>query len=387
MKSIEKFLTNHKILSVFFIWRIVLIIPVLFSLQYIPLYSNDLLGGGFSQYIKSPLLWGWANFDGEHYMSIARFGYRPLTYFFFPVYPLLIRFFASILNKNILDSYLYSGLFISHLSFLLSIIGISKLLSLDYKKNIVWNTIILLILFPTSFYFFSVYTESIFLAVCVWSLYFCRKRTWIPAVFLASIATATRLIGIAIFPAIVIEILFYRNEKKDNWIKYLYLFLIPLGLIFYMFYLNDKTGNPFEFVNQIEHFGGQRSSNPVLLPQVFYRYIFKILPVVNLSFLPIFFSTWLEFLTGVLFLILSVISGIKLRKSYTTFLVIGYLFPTLSGSFSSLPRYCIVLFPGFLLMSLYLTKQKTILRYTIFVLFALLQFLALALFIRGYWIS
>ncbi|MGB6882196.1 MAG: hypothetical protein WBD86_02760, partial [Microgenomates group bacterium] len=70
----------------FVFWRVLLFLFLFLAIGIVPLQQN-FLGGGLSSYLRSPYLWAWGNFDGEHYLSIAFKGYQPLTYFFFPVYP------------------------------------------------------------------------------------------------------------------------------------------------------------------------------------------------------------------------------------------------------------------------------------------------------------
>ena len=134
-------------------------------------------------------------------------------------------------------------------------------------------------------------------------------------------------------------------------------------------------------------FGEQRSATPIMLPQVFYRYIFKILPSLNYSYFPVVFTTFLEFLIGLLFLFLSIVSFFKMRLSYFLFLSLGYLFPTLSGSFSSLPRYVLVLFPAFLLTALWVQKMPATIRFFIYGLLFVGSVVSTALFVRGFWVS
>ena len=173
-------------------------------------------------------------------------------------------------------------------------------------------------------------------------------------------------------------------------------FLIPIGLFFYMYYLKSTTGDPLEFLHSVGIYGEQRSTQIILLPQVFYRYIFKILPNINYDYFPVVFTTWLEFLTAVLFGglgLLGILGGLKrlrkirIRLSYLIFLVLGYIIPTLSGSFSSMPRYVLILFPGFILMAVYLNELKSSYRYFFFCVLFILLGIATALFVRGYWIA
>lgn len=155
-----------KILLMFCTWRFILVIISLLAIHFIPLgYKDRFLGGGPFNYGVSPQFFAWANFDGEHYLSIAIFGYKNLEQAFFPIYPLLISFFAKSDPFNLLSSLINStlaGLIISNASFALALIFIWELIKIDFSKKIAYLTIILILVFPTSFYFGAVYNESPF---------------------------------------------------------------------------------------------------------------------------------------------------------------------------------------------------------------------------------
>lgn len=371
----------------YLVWVLALLGIVFLSIKFLPLQIN-FLGGGVGNYLTNPFLWVWGNFDGEHYLSIAQNGYQPLTYFFFPLYPIAVKIFSGIFGSG-LASYMKSGILVSNLAFLASIIGLYKLLKIDFKENIVRNTILFLLVFPTSFYFASVYTESLFLALVVWSIYFMRVKKWHWAGILGGLSAGTRIIGVVLLVVALIEYFEFRFpfkfNKKIGW-NILWLLLIPAGLFAYMLFVWDKTGDPLNFFNSVSIFGNQRSNDLVILPQVFYRYIVKVLPNLNYSVFTSFFPSVLELFVGILFLGLTIISFWKVRLSYAVFLALGYLIPTLSGSFSSVPRYVLVLFPAFVVISLGLTRNKY-LTFAFYLLSFILLIISLSFFARGYWIS
>ncbi len=365
----------------FFSWRIILFVFLFLALGYLPLQRNVFLGGELENYLNVPWLWSWLNFDGKHYLSIAYRGYQPLTYFYFPLFPLLARFLSfghSFMNLAI------SGLVISNIAFLLGLFGLYKLIRLDYKAEIAWTTLFLILLFPTSFYFGSYYTESLFFVLAVWSFYFARKSNWFWSGTLGGLSSLTRILGLALFPALVVER--WQSHRK-SWLSIIWIFLVPLGLGAYMFYLYEATGDPLNFLHTVGIFGAQRSSNFVLFPQVFYRYFFKILPSLNYSYFPVVFSTYLEIVTATLFLMLSTIAFFKIRLSYAIYLALGFFIPSLAGSFSSFPRYALILFPGFLIMALWLSKQHKAVKLLVYLLLFATLAVATALFVRGYWIA
>jgi Gpi18-like mannosyltransferase len=362
------------ILYSFLSWRILLFVILFFAIKNVALQQN-FLGGGMQAYLRSPWLWAWANFDGEHYLAIAKEGYHLAEQAFFPLYPLLIKF---------IDGGVWAGILISNISFLLALIGFYKLLKLDFSERVSRLAIILLLLFPTSFYFSAVYTESLFLALVVWSFYFYRKNNILLASFLGMFASGTRVIGVILLPIYLLELF----KDKVKWEKkHLWLLLIPLGLVLYMFYLGKFYSDPLMFLHALPSFGEQRSSVPILLPQVIYRYVFKILPNLNYSYFAGTFTAIMEFVAGILFLVVSLISLIKLRLSYSLFLVLGYLIPTLSGSFSSLPRYVLVLFPAFILFSVWLNKAPSLVKIICYTILLVCFVISLSLFSRGYWVS
>jgi Gpi18-like mannosyltransferase len=374
------------ILISFIIWRVAILIFAALSIKFIPLFSHNYFGGGYSNYITNPLFWGNLNFDGEHYLAIAQNGYRPFQYFFFPLYPKLISLFSVLKSVNILA---LNGILISNFSFLLALIGIYKLVKLDFKAKIAKLTIILFLIFPTSFYFGAYYTESIFLAIVVWGFYFARNKNYYFASFLGILASATRVIGVVLSLIIALEFLRSKNYKiKASYIREFWPILFsPLGLLSYMYFLFRLTGDAIIFVHQIVIFGQQRSSTIITLPQVYYRYFFEVLPHVSYSFFPNFFTTYLEFGTATLFLILIIYSFWKLRLSYAIYSLLAFLIPTFAGSFSSMPRYVLVIFPIFILSANLLNKTRPVFKYIIFFVMIILLFVSTSLFWRGYWLA
>ena len=361
------------IIKSFLFWQVIIIISTFLAIKFVPL-QNNFLGGGMESYLNSPFLWSRANFDGEHFLAIAQFGYQPLTYFFFPFYPLLIK---------LLGNSVVTALLISHFCFLITLLGFYKLIQLDFSEKIAKLSLIMLLIFPTSFYFGMVYSESLFLALSIWAFYLIRKNNFFIAGILIALASITRLIGVALFIPFFYEFWISRKKSLRNFMGFL---ISPLGLITYLIYLKITTGDYLNFFNTVSVFGEQRSTSIILLPQVFYRYFFKVLPNLNLSHFPSFFPAVLETLTAIIFLIIIIFGYKKLRISYWIYLLIGYLIPTLSGSFSSLPRYVLILFPAYIYLSQFLIKRP-ILRFIFFGVSLLTMMVSCALFVRGYFIS
>lgn len=379
MKKLLMVNNLKNIVLIFLSWRILLLVVFFVSLQF-PLAGRNFLGGGLQNYLNQTWLFAWANFDGEHYLSIANIGYKGLEQAFFPVYPLLMHFLASFSGIN-LTSLTISGLLISNLSFLLSLFLLWKLLLIDYQKKIAYLTIFSLLAFPTAFYFGAVYSESTFLLISLLAFYFARTKHWVWATIFGILASATRVFGVLLLPAFFLE----AWQEKEKWRNFWWIILIPVGLLGYMYYQYLTAGDPLAFYRLQKIVGEQHQSGITLLPQVYFRYL-KILFSVDPAN-PIYSTMILEFFTGILFFILPIYGYFKkVRKSYLFYTLTGFLLPTIQGSLSSVPRYSIVFFPAFLILAIFLEKTKK-LKYLWLIISALWLILEAMLFLRGYWVA
>jgi hypothetical protein len=381
-KLTVKLLENDftKILSLFLIWRLTLCLLSLLAINFIPLAGRNFLGGGFASYIKDPIILSWANFDGEHYLSIASIGYKGLEQAFFPVYPLLMHFFSQ--SPGNLLVLTITGILISNIAFLLALYFLYKLVRIDFNEKISLLTIILLLVFPTSFYFAAVYNESLFLLIAVGTFYFARKGKWYLSGLLGMIASATRIFGLILFPALLIEAI----QRKATLREYIWIFLAPVGFLAYLFYQWKTVGDPLAFYHLQKIVGEQHQSGLTLIPQVYFRYI-KILLGFDISN-PIYQTIFLEFVVGISFFALPIYGFFKkVRLSYLTFAFFSFLMPTIQGSFSSVPRYVIVFFPSFIALSIFLNSSSKFIRILLVVLLAIWLAVETVLYLRGYWVA
>jgi len=328
-----------------------------------------------------PLFYSWAGFDGVHYLGIATSGYSAaFTQAFFPLYPLIIRWWNFAVHN-----YLLTGLFISHLSLLIALYYLYQLVRLDNSASVSQKTLLLLLLFPTSFFFGSLYTESLFLMFVVTSFYFMRTHHPIKAILMATLASATRIIGVFLIPALILERYDSISKKSDRTKPWGYLpYLFPAaGLLSYMYYLGTKFADPLYFLNAQPAFGADRSTDKIiLLYQVIYRYLRMVSSVKPATM--IFYTVSQEFIVSMLFLGLSLWAFKKLRKSYATYAFLAFITPTLTGTFSSMPRYVLVLFPCFILLARIKSPLLTKVWLTISLILLCINTI---LFTRGYWVA
>ena len=320
----------------------------------------------------APLL----NMDGRHYLDIACKGYFAKgdldLRVFFPLYPLLIRAFSLNCSLNPV----IVGLGISFVS----LVGSAVLLLKMVKVSLRVKTLALLLFFPTSFFFAAYYTESTFLLFTLLFFWFLEKKKYLPSSIFAALASATRLLGIALAPVLFYQAyLDYKKEKKIRW----EILLAPLGVILYSIYNLISTGSLLTFISSQTYW-----NRPVGLIAPFYGLARQIgnvfsgpLPGYDSPF--VYPVILVEFVILLYVLAILILSFRKIKASYWIYMFSSLIIILFAGP-SSFPRYTLVLFPAYIFLAEKLSGWK----YALYLIcsFSLFVFMA-SLFLRGYWSS
>lgn len=368
------------IFFVFLFWRLFDLLIIYFASYFIPYLGFFPYKEILNSFHLPQLITKLANFDGVHYLLIAKNGYSQFEQAFFPLYPLLIRWLSPIFFNNLL----LTALMISNFSFLLGIYFFIQYLKLE-KINQYYLVILFLILFPTSFFFGTVYTEGLFLLFCVLTLFFLKRKQFFLAAICSFFTSLTRLIGVFLIVPIFFNLI---KNKKLKPVSYLVLLSPLIGLFIYAFYLWQTTGDPFFFVNSQPAFGANRSAQIIFLPQVYWRYL-KIFLTANFNFQ--YFISLAEFS---LFNFVLIVLILDLRKRYleknfslfglNIFSLINLIIPSLTGTFSSIPRYILLSLSFFIYLGEIKNRLKLIIIGLTFLLF---HIIFLSFFIQGYFIA
>lgn len=373
---VNNVLNKVNVMAVFISWRILLFLPLITGTYFVSV-NNFSPVSFIYHYIESDLSFNstflnpWANFDGIHYLNIARDGYTNQARFF-PLFPILIK---------LLSTSLAGSIFLVTIIFFLAIFFFHKLLTLDFSDQISKRILIYLLVFPTSFFFVSIYSEGLFLLLTVLSFYFARKRMWFVSLIFGMLLMVTRFVGIAILPALLYEFLTAGKIR----VKKLLLFLItPLGLVLYGIFNNYKWHNFLYFIQAQGELGNNRTvESIVFFPQTIYRY-FKILTTVPVSSYDwiIAFLEIGSFLFAAALLYLAWTK--KIRPSYLIFALVNFAVAISTGTFTGLPRYTLTIFPIFIALALVESKA---LKLAYLVFSPVLLFILLMLFSRGYFVA
>lgn len=318
-----------------------------------------------------------AGFDGLHYINIAQNGYEKNEVAFFPLYPLLIRLLVSISTL----SFPVVALSISWLSLLMILFLFPRYCSLIGLPKISRWSFIFILAFPTSFFLQSAYTESLFILLILLTLFFDKKHNT-PATFVFGfLAGLTRVVGIFL----TLPLLLSRRGRGT--------FLAPVfGFLTYAGYLWLSTGDPLKFFHVQSQFGAGRTTKMIFLPQVLYRYL-KIFLTADLNYT--YFIAVLEF--GVFIMVLLVLiydlfrivhkrtsGNLTDRFGLNLFGLAVLIFPPLTGTLQSIPRYILPILTLYLVLS---EIKNVFIKLTIVGIFSLLHAILLMFFIQGYFVA
>jgi Gpi18-like mannosyltransferase len=186
-------------------------------------------GPGYQQnqkYLLEPFMNQQVAWDSEYYLAIAVGGYddpatdviaapgHPYTksYSFLPFYPFLIRlltFPLRLFGLTPIATATLAGVIVSALGSLGGMLALYDLTRESLGEEGGLRAGFYLIIFPTAFFMVQVYTEGIFVGLVFGCLAMLKRKQWLYAALLASAATLTRAVGVAL--VIPMLIAWYRS--------------------------------------------------------------------------------------------------------------------------------------------------------------------------------
>jgi hypothetical protein len=202
----------------------------------------------------SGILLGWNRWDAGHYITIAENGYHlgPGYPAFFPLYPLLIRILDPVLPGNAQ----ISALIIANAAAFGALAVLHRLADYEFGPQVAQRVAWYLAVFPTGFFLFIGYNESLFILLAVGALYAGRRGHWWLAGTLGALSSATRLFGVLLLAPLAYEYL-----RQAGWRPrrirpdVLGLGLVPLGVVAYSVYCAIELGNPLAFSTAQDNWG------------------------------------------------------------------------------------------------------------------------------------
>lgn len=330
------------------------------------------------QYSQSKIFDIWGVWDSGYYLGIAENGYSinigatkmtdgQANYVFFPLYPLLIKGLGIIIGN-----YYLAGLFISNLAFLVAVFYLFLLTKHFYDEDTAYRSIKYIFLFPTAFILSGVFTEAIFLMLLMMTFYYAEKNNWLLSGIFGFLLALSRPVGVFMF--IPLCILYFNKNRVDNRFKLdknvLFLFLLPLGLFIFLFYVHNLTGNVFDYW-KVKRLGwGHELTEPfsVLIKAMFSKDIF------------IFINAWISMFV----LVLITLNWKKIGLVYFIAGIISFFLPILTGpsAINSMSRYMLAVFPIYFVIS-NITKNKNV-DSIVMIIFSMLQAFLMVFWVNGF---
>jgi Mannosyltransferase (PIG-V) len=191
----------------------------------------------------------WQQWDAPSFLDIAQHGYpggpgeREHLVAQLPFYPLTIW-----ITHLLIPNWHAAAVVVSNICTTAALAYFFLLVQMDFDVAIARRAVLFCAIFPTAYFLHIAYSEGVFLLLTVAAVFYARRSQWLVAAVLASFATATRLPGAAVLPALVVEYLHQRNFRwRAIRADAAFLALIPLGAAAYLWINYRGFGDPFHF--------------------------------------------------------------------------------------------------------------------------------------------
>jgi hypothetical protein len=213
-----------------------------------------------------------SGFDGQWYLRLAGDGYPATavpgksTLGFLPLYPLVIRGLADVLDVSLP----VAGLLISFAGGLVAALLVRRLAAIWWGERTARRAVLVFCLFPGSVVFSMAYSEGLTLPLVLGCLLALRSDRWLLAGVAAALASAVEPAALILFP--VCLAVSARHLRVAGWrdrqarLSLVAPLLAPSGLGAFALFLWVRTGTPFASY-QAQHSGWHQGDPFALLNQ------------------------------------------------------------------------------------------------------------------------
>ena len=326
---------------------------------------------------KVPFGWPWLEiwneWDAVHFLRLAEFGYNAADKFkawFYPFYPWCTRFVSYLCGDFLLAAFLVSAV-----ALLIAVVVLRRIAAFEWNPTIGRRTVYFFLIFPTAFYLHIGYTESLFLALTLGSIFSARKERWWLAGVLGAFSWMTRANGIVLLPALAVEAGHqWFITKRWRW-QWLWVAFVPVGFVVYL-YLNWRiSGDPFAFLKMRKELFHMTSSWPWIGIADAFRNLRRTPNQAEIVGTQELIFTALGF-------VCSIASWFKLRPIYATWITGNWLLLVCVTFVESMPRYALTMFPIFFFFAF--ASENRFWRVIITMWSVLFLALFSSLFVRGW---
>jgi hypothetical protein len=179
--------------------------------------------GVFTAFERQDALW---------FLRIATTGYAAGdgSAAFFPLYPLVVRAVSWAAGGHPL----LGATLVSNAAFFGSLLVLYDLTVSEFSRGVARRTIVYIAIFPTAFFFFAPYSESLFLFLSLIAFREARRDRWANAAVAGALAALTRSIGVVLAPALIVMAAERRGETGLAWGRMIAGAAVLLGPLAYL---------------------------------------------------------------------------------------------------------------------------------------------------------
>jgi hypothetical protein len=338
--------------------------------------------------------------DSQHYIRLAERGYQEgsLSNAFNPLFPWLIKLTNLVTGDSIV-----SGLLVANLASAAALFLLYRLVSKRWDRDVASATLLLCMAFPTAFFLNLIYTEGLFLFLCLIVFIGLYEGRWwlaavagfllpfvrvpglvvlVPMLWVALVQSPEPSVQAARMPAVQTALRALRSALA-GWRRREVLFALApaAGFGAYLLYIHFAAGNAFVAMDAEKMFISERSIENVLRPDRlvddFFRSSYSVHGYLDSAVDRIFF---------VVFVVSLPLVYRRVDTPMFLFCAIIGLQPFL-GSFMSYTRLVMVAFPLYIAYAATFVHWRPQLTYAVAYPLLLVQSVLLALQVNSNWVA
>jgi len=309
--------------------------------------------------------------DSYWYLDIAKEGYYLrgekgiANVAFFPLYPFLIKSVAPLVGGDLV----LSGWIVSCLFLVLAAAMLVRLTQRFHPEIDPVLPVMFLLAYPAAFTLNAVYAESLFLFLSLGMVYYAREQKFLIASIFAAFASATRIPGLFLCVLLLVEFIQSQGFKSLFSRRVWPLVLAPSGAFGFFLYHWITFGDFFLYLKIQSNWGRDFEANAS-------DYVMRNNPYIANMVNDMFFTA--------LVIAIGILVIKRLRISYGIYMLVSMAIALSTGTFVSVVRYSMMLFPIYLMAA----SIRSVTGRAAWMLASVL-FLALNLicFLNHYWIG
>ena len=332
-----------------------------------------------------------ARWDSGWYINLAEAGYgepptrvgQETNHAFFPLYPGLVRL---IVRATAIETSL-AGNLISAAALLAALLLFAEWTRRHFGESRVVPAVLVLLLFPTSFFFAAVYTEALLLALSLAAVEAFERRRPVLGAIAGFFAGLTRISGLVLAPYLALVAHRTRRGAGGSRARALgdaaLAAASPLaGFGFFCLYFWRRFSDPLLFLKAQHNWSGQ-SKSILDGPSLIWQGV-----VEDFQQGRIFGDAHARTLEGVYLLFFLVLAAVLLRQRRSAealYVALTVAIVFTSGTFESAGRYVLPAFPAFAALA-GLEKRRGLFM-SLLALSALAQAAYVWAFVHWYWVG